>query len=275
VRFVRDGGPAGLPLGEPLHGLYPWHHSPHALRPDGCLPSLFLAAPVQHVLQTNISDPPCASMRAAIKSNMLDDLLNVSAGSFLHNFSNTSSETVKVLLRANRLENFQVNRTSSDVFGYKDHASGTSGYPSIRAEDPAFAPSGLGGNVSSIGDLARLSLVKSNMGIDLCGGADSYPFVNLSDAVWGWDHFEMDHTPIPDIYFSLEMLQFPSDMQGESMSILWHSAPCDSDLSRFVYSIFNGFPRENAFPTAARRSAVGACRSWRQRWRQQQWVISQ
>ena len=90
-------------------------HSPHALRPDGCLPSLFLAVSVQHVLQTNISDPPCASMCAAIKSSMLDDFLNVSAGSVVHKKSNASSESEKMLLRASRHE-VPLYRRISSVF---------------------------------------------------------------------------------------------------------------------------------------------------------------
>ena len=232
------GAPPVVFLGSPTMCSPTGIHSPYALRPDGCLPSLFLTAPGQPVLLTNLFDPPCTSTHASIKGGMLGDFLNVQTGSILHNFSNTSSEIVKMLLRGNRLEIFQVNRTSSDVFGYKEHASGTSGYPSIRAGDPAFAHIGIGGNVSSIGDLARKPLAKSNLSIDLCSDAGSYPFVNFSDAVWGWGHFEMDHTPIPDIYFSLEMLQFPSGMLGEGMSIVWHSAPDDSGLSRFVHSIF-------------------------------------
>ena len=82
-------------------------------------------------------------MCAAIKSSMLDDFLNVSAGSVVHKKSNASSESEKMLLRGNRFEIFQVNGTSPDVFGYKGHASGISGYPSILAEGPVTRSSSL------------------------------------------------------------------------------------------------------------------------------------
>ena len=224
------------PVFSPSVGSVWGFHSPHAPRSDGCLPPFLHLATEHKALKGFVSDDSRVCKWLPIKTNMSCGCLNVLTGSVMHTDSNMGLLINKSIIRSKRHEFSKVRLSPPKASHLEEHAYGTSKHLFFLPIDQTVASDGLDSRVSSIAVHGRLLTADSNMSIGWDGGAGSASFVNDSNIGWGWNNVEIDHSPIPDIYFSLDLLQFSSGEWDGNIPIVQHGPEHDSALCHVLIS---------------------------------------